>query len=334
MLRTILVIAAVVVVLGILVGAGVYWYTSQHSDVDTQDITEVPIQDADLGPVSESPGIEPELGEMPADAGRALEAPAGEAEALGSLETTPAPDNLTTLEPDTLADASGAANDDLGQPQPEATVPPRETRPPDTTGDRPGSATAPESETISEATATPAPQPVATTAPPTDTAPTPTPRPAPAPGHYSVRTLQPVPEAQLAAVRSAMSGLNVTLQEQKTGQYQIQAQKLALGYFRSKSEATNWAQSYLKPKQVEYFVYPVRNMYSIQVGVYSNQQNAERAQRALYGKFPGWRLPLRVERVAIKKAAYTLSISNIHPDLADKIWRKLNQLGIQAEIIG
>ncbi len=334
MLRTILIIAAVVVVMGILVGAGVYWYTSQPADTDSQNITEIPIQGDSLGTIPEATGIDPELGDLPGDTGRTLEAPIGETDGLGepSIETGPSPGDLGTIEPGTLAGSSTTG--DLGQPETVATVPPRETRPPENTGTRPGIAAQPELGIIAEATSTPAPQPVATTAPPATQAPTPTPKPTPAPGNYSVRTIQAVPEAKLAEVRKAMSALNVTLQEQKTGQYSVQAHKLALGYFRTKSEAESWAKSNLSPKGVSYFVYQVQNMYSIQVGVYAEQQNVDKAQRSLYEKFPGWRLPLRREVVTLNKTAYTLSISNIHPNLADNIWRKLNQLGIQAEING
>lgn len=342
MLRTILMIAAIVVVLGILAGAAVYWYTAQHpADTDTQDVTDIPIQGDSLGEIPEATGIEPEIGELPGEAGRALEeAPVGETDTLGqpSTETGAISGDLGDIESDDLA--GSATTSDLGQPEAVATLPPRETRPAENTETRPTAGAQSELTIIAEATPTPppaagTPQPVVTTAPPSTQAPaTTTPQPTPAPGRYSVRTLQAVPEDKLTEVRKAMSTLNVTLQEQKTGQYPVQAQKLSLGYFRSKPEAESWAKSNLKPKGVSYFIYPVQNMYSIQMGVYAEQQNVDRAQRSLYEKFPGWRLPLRVEPVTLNKAAYMLSISNIHPNLADAIWRKLNQIGIQAEIHG
>ena len=337
MLRTILIIAAVVVVLGILVGAGVYWYTSQHKEADSQDVTEIPVQGDGLGTIPEATGIEPELGELPGDSGRSLEAPAGESNLFGEQPAETGAGDVGSLEPGNAAGSLTAeATGEITEPDTPATVPPRETRPPENPRVRP--VTAPQTEAtatpVPEPTSASTPQPVATTAPPATQAPASTPMPAPAPGTYSVRTIQAVPEARLASVRKAMSSLNVTLQEQKTGQYSVQAHKLALGYFRTKAEAVSWASSNLRPKGVNYFVYQVQNMHSIQVGVYAEKSNVDKAQRSLYEKFPGWRLPLRVEPVTLSKAAYTLSISNIHPDLADNIWRKLNQLGIQAEING
>ena len=334
MLRTILIIAAVVVVLGILVGAGLYWYTSQHTDADSQGMTEIPIQGDGVGTIPDATGIEPEIGELPGDSGRSLEAPVGEANLLGepSVETGPGSGDVGSLESGNAAGSLTAeATGNISEPDAPATVL-RETRPTENTETRPVTAAQPEATAGTEATPTPAPQPVATTAPPATQAPAST--PAPASGSYSVRTIQAVPEARLASVRKAMSSLNVTLQEQKTGQSSIQAHKLALGYFRTKAEAESWANSNLRPKGVKYFVYQVQNMYSIQLGVYAEKSNVDKAQRSLYGKFPGWRLPLRIEPMRLSRAAYTLSISNIHPDVADNIWRKLNQLGIQAEING
>jgi hypothetical protein len=338
MLRTILIIATVVVVLGALAGGGYYWYTSQHAETPSPDITEVPIQQREgLGEIPEATGIEPELGALPGDSDRAIEAPAGEAELLGepSLETGPSPGDIETVEGPETGDLEGTqAGGDISAPLTTATQPPRETRPADNTETRPVAESAVSAE-VAETSPTPTPQPETTSPTPTvQLAPTATPKPTPAPGSYSVRTLQAVPEAKLAEVRQAMSALNVTLQEQRTGQYHIQAYKLALGYFRTKAEAESWASSNLKPKGVDYFVYQTQNMFSIQVGVYANPQNVDRAQRSLYEKFPGWRLPLRREVVNLSRNAYILSISKIHPNLADQIWRKLNQLGIQAEIIG
>lgn len=334
MLRTILIIATVVVVLGALAGGGYYWYTSQHAGTPSQDITEVPIEREGIGTSPEATGIEPELGALPGDLDRTLEAPAGEAELLGepSLETGPSPGDIEGIETGDLA--APQAGGDLSAPVTTTTQPLRETRPADNTATRPAAETA-ELPEIAETSPTPTPQPAPTSPPSTtEPAPTATPKPAPAPGSYSVRTLQAVPEAKLAEIRRAMSTLNVTLQEQRTGQYHIQAHKLALGYFRTKAEAESWARSNLAPKGVDYFVYQTQNMYSIQIGVYADPQNVDKAQRSLYEKFPGWRLPLRREVVNLSRNAYILSISKIHPDLADQIWRKLNQLGIQAEIIG
>jgi hypothetical protein len=335
-MRTILIIATVVVVLGALAGVGYYWYTSQHADTPSPDITEVPIQREGLGEIPEATGIEPEIGALPGDSDRSLEAPDGEAALLGepSLETGPSPGDVETVEGPDAGNLEGTrAGGDISGSVSE-TQPPRETRPADNTETRPvvESAALPE---VAETAPTPTPQPAPTSPPPAaQPAATATPKPAPAPGNYSVRTLQAVPEAKLAEVRKAMSALNVTLQEQRTGQYHVQAYKLALGYFRTKAEAESWASSNLKPKGVDYFVYQTQNMFSIQVGVYANPQNVDRAQRSLYEKFPGWRLPLRREAVNLSRNAYILSISKIHPDLADKVWRKLNQLGIQAEING
>jgi hypothetical protein len=363
MLRTILIIATIVVIVGAAAGGGYYWYTSRHKDT-APDETVLPVEQG-LGDIPEATGIEPELGALPeGPEEQLLEAPAGEPGVLGepSLETELPRGDAGSLEPESLAESPNAR--DIEAPETPTTAEgPRETRPAETTGERPAATTEtpPEVEpqptvevaVVAEPTPTPVPPtPVPETAPtttaptttaPATTAPSQTTRPTqpsrpqiaqPAPGAYSVRTLQPISQAKLTEVRKAMDALGVSLEEKKAGQYNIQAHKLALGYFRSKAEAQSWAQTNLRPKGVDFFVYQVQNMYSIQVGVFAEQQNVDKAQRALYEKFPGWRLPIRREPITISKAAYHLSITNIQQNLADSVWRKLTQMGVPAEING
>jgi hypothetical protein len=224
---------------------------------------------------------------------------------------------------------------------------PRETRPTTGTGvTRPGTGTAPTGTTptgeqpteILPVTGpailgaeTPTPSPTGTT--PSAATPTPGTTTPPEPGNYTVRTLDLVPEAKMAAVRKAMSALKVTLREQKT-KVQGQAYKVAVGYFRTKAEAESWAQYYFKPRGVDYYVYAVQGMYSLQVGAYSDVQRADAAMRELYNKFPGWRLPVRRELASVSTTAYNLSLAQISKSLADRVWRELIRLGIQAEISG
>jgi hypothetical protein len=81
-------------------------------------------------------------------------------------------------------------------------------------------------------------------------------------------------------------------------------------------------------------VYPVQGMFSIQVGVYSQQQNVEPAMRELYRKFQGGRLPIRTEMTNITTPAYELSIRKITQSLAQKIQSTLFQMGIDAHVTG
>lgn len=169
---------------------------------------------------------------------------------------------------------------------------------------------------------------------PTPATPVATSTPGPAPGRFSVTTLMPVLESQLQTVRNAMRRIGVQLQEQRTGQQRLQAYRVALGYFRTKAEATSWAQTNLRPKGFEYFVYPAQGMHSIQLGVFTQQRSVDQKMQELYQKFPGWRLPLRTEMTSISTFQYQLSIQGIAENLARKIQDTLFRMGIQTELTG
>lgn len=347
----ILIIALIVIGIGLILGGAYlvyHYFIAPKEDTSQQAATDVPVREG-LGEIPEAPELEPGLGGLPeTETGdRALETPVGAPLVEGEAAEGTLPEG--ELAPGELAgDVTGpVVAGDVTEIQP--TLPDeREPRPTTgTTGTRPETAepsgfvaeVGEEQPTLtppSDTTTTTPPSDTTTTiTPPSDTTTTPsTPTPGPAPGNYSVRTLAPVFEAQLSAVRTAMNKLGVRLKEQKTGQQHIQAYRLAVGYFRTKAEAESWAQSNFKPKGIDYYVYPVQNMYSIQVGVYSHPQNVEVAMRELYRRFPGWRLPVRREVATITRATYSLSIKRISKSLADKIWRELSRLQIQAEISG
>lgn len=347
MIKRILIIALIVIGVGAVIAGGYLIYDkfiAQKADTPQQTEVEIPVKQG-LGEIPETPGIESEIGGLlDAESGdRALETPEGELLPEGEVapEEGVFPEGEEEFQPGDIAgDITGPAiTGDAAEIEP--TLPDeREPRPASgTTGTRPG--TTEPSEPSGFVAEVAEEQPTLTSSGPTTTASTsettttsPTPTPGPAPGNYSVRTLVPLFESQLEAVRKAMNGLGVRLKEQKTGQQHIQAYRLAVGYFRTKAEAESWAQYNFKPKGIAYYVYPAQNMYSIQVGVYSYPQNVEVAMRQLYQKFPGWRLPIRREVTTITKATYSLSISRITKSLADKIWRELNRLGVQAEISG
>jgi hypothetical protein len=186
-----------------------------------------------------------------------------------------------------------------------------------------------------EETPTPVPTTVQATPTPSTTPPTTPVVTTPVAGNYSVQTLMPVPKSQLTAVRKTMQSLGVSLKEQATGQQQrLQAYRVAVGFFRSQQEAKAWANDNFRPKGIKYYVYPVQGMYSIQVGVYTQQRNIELAMRELHSKFPGWRLPVRTEMATITRSLYHLSIRGITENLAKKVWDALTRLGIQAELAG
>jgi hypothetical protein len=124
------------------------------------------------------------------------------------------------------------------------------------------------------------------------------------------------------------------LQEQKAEQQQLQAYRIAVGYFQTKAEAESWAQYNFRPRGISYYVYPAQGMFSIQLGVYAQQQNVDAAMQEFYRKYQGGRLPIRTEMATIAKQAYHLSLDQITKSLAEKVWEKLTRLGIQAEISG
>lgn len=169
---------------------------------------------------------------------------------------------------------------------------------------------------------------------PIPTTPVITPIPSPVAGNYSVRTLTPVLESQLSAIRNAMNPLNVRLTEQKAGQQQMPAYRLAVGYFQTQQDAQGWAENNFRPRGVKYYVYPTQGMYSIQVGIFTQQQNVELAMRDLYQKYQGGRLPLRTEMATLTQTAYYLSMNGITEKLARKVQDTLIRMGVQAELTG
>lgn len=344
-----IVLAAVLIVVLIGVGA-IYLYPKivQNENPAQSGETVMPVQQG-LGDLPSGTDVGPDLGSpavgdmaLPVGPESSPEAPIGESSDAGEMVPASDADATRALTPSKAAGTATAKRDIA----PAATPTQREQRTTTTTGTRPGvTATSPTGVQPAGTQPTeilpiagpevitaevPTPTPVAGSVPEA----TPTVGQAPAPGTYSVRTLEPVLEAKLRDIQKAMNRLGVELQKQKIGQQMVQQYRVAVGYFRSKAEAESWAQYYFKPQKVAYYVYPAQGMYSLQVGVYSQAQNAEAAMRDLDRKFPGWRLPVRREVANTSTAAYQLSIRQISKALADQIWRELNRLDVPAEISG
>lgn len=297
--------------------------------------TEVSLDEKGLGELPEATeGIGTETALLPNEIGeQATESPPEEAtdsEDIHLDTESPLGEELD-IEPEDLSGDASEVSRPRAIAERDVTPAPRETRIPEGKPGRPGEQL---SETLSPTSEEEgSPTPIPTT--PVDTAtPVPKPTPGPAPGNYSVRTIEPVFKSQLATVRKAMKSLGVSLKEQKTEQQYLSAYRLAVGYFRTKAEAESWAYYNFRPRGIDYYVYPVQGMFSVQVGVYSQQQNVELAMRELYRKFQGGRLPIRTETTTITTPAYELSIGKITKSLADNVWRDLARLGIQAEISG
>jgi len=112
------------------------------------------------------------------------------------------------------------------------------------------------------------------------------------------------------------------------------AYRLAVGYFRTKLDAETWAKSNFRPKNIKYVVYPVQGVYSLQVGIFTRQENVEPAIRELYNKYRNGTLPVRTETVMLDKPAYHLSISRITESLARKVQNELFRLDVRTELSG
>lgn len=348
-MKRIIISALALIIIVAAAVSGYLWWSKQKADTTAGTETEITLGENSLGEIPETTesgeSIEPIIPEdqgtesAPAEATVQVETNADETSApidLSTNETGPeAPDltettsrGLSPSAPDTQRETRPIETSETSSPQPtgetpEVTV---EVEPVPTT---PVIET---SEPLGLAEATPTPT---STATPIPTAPAATPTPGPAPGNYSVTTTAPVMESQLAGIRQAMRSLGVQLQEQRTGQQQrLQAYRVALGFFRTKEEASSWARTNFRPKGIEYFVYPARGMYSIQVGVYRQQQNVERKMRDLHQKFPGWRLPLRSEPTNISSSMYHLSVRGIKESLARKVQDTLTRLRVQTELTG
>lgn len=362
-MKRIIISALALIIIAAAAVSGYLWWTKHKAAAPTETETEIALADKALGEIPETtePGgvIQPvaSTGETTTPA----EVPAGE---------VTGPIDLSTNQTGPEVPVIGAETTSRSVAIPSTTDSPRETRPittsttetlpvitetSETTGE-----TVPTTEVIDtstlglvEATPTPIPTtipttPVATPTPtptsttpsvtptpgPVPTTPAITPTPGPAPGRFSVVTLTPVLESQLQTVRNAMRRLGVQLQEQRTGQQRLQAYRVSLGYFRTKAEATSWAQTNLRPKNIDYFVYPAQGMHSIQLGVFTQQRSVDQKMQELYQKFPGWRLPLRTEMTSLATFQYQLSIRGITENLARKIQDTLFRMGIQSELTG
>ncbi len=327
----------VVVVLLLLAAGGFavyyFWFHQPEEHVAKPgEEVDVPVnEDADvLGDLSgPDPGAEPDFAFTEEGGSREIEPP---------VEEGTSGERASTEE---VVDLSGETTETTGGSEEDLPIFPEETpvtedMPVVEPADTPRPERTPESITVqAEPTATPKPPAVSETSAPTPTpAPEPTTQPAPS-GNFSVKTLVPVMKSKLPAIRTAMKQIGVTLKEEKAGRQQrVQGYRVAIGYFRSQTEAKSWAANYLRPKDIDYFVYPARNMYSIQVGVYTKQRNVEKKVRSLYQKFPGWRLPVRTERYTFVKPTYHLSLRKIPESLGRKIQDALFRMGVQAELAG
>jgi len=335
MKRIIFIVVGALVVIGAVLG-GYYGWNKLKGSETVQEETEISLVEEGLGEIPDTAegigGPEADLGpnEIGDQATELTAEDTTDTEGI-PLETEPTLEEGLDLEPTDISGDLSEAPGTRDITEIDVTPVPRETRPPDEqAGTRPEGQPS-ETATVAEKTV---PATTKTTSPAAAAAPALTPTPAPAPGNYTVSTIEPVSKSQLATVRKAMMSLGVQLQERKTERQNLSAYRIAVGYFRTKAEAESWAYYNFRPRGIDYYVYPVQRMFSIQVGVYSQQQNVELAMRELYRKYQGGRLPIRTEMTTITKLAYELSIRRITKSLADKIWRELTRLGIQAEISG
>jgi hypothetical protein len=318
------VVAGLIVVAGAL--GGYYWWSTSKEPKTLQNETEVPVGERGLDIADETEGIGADEDLLPNEIGDQATETSSE-ETAGSDDIALDTDSPLEEGADFGAeDLSGDVLDSAETGDLEVTPEPRETRPPDNESGRPG-----EQASETEGDVSPTPKPKTSVA---EATPVPKPTPGPAPGNFSVRTAQPVFKSRLAAVRKAMKPLGVRLKERQTEQRYLSAYRIAVGYFRTKAEAESWAYYNFRPKGIDYYVYPVQGMFSIQVGIYAQQQNIEPAMRQLYRKFQGGRLPIRTEMTNIATPTYELSISRITESLAIKVEKTLFQMGIVAHVTG
>lgn len=324
MIRAAIAVLALLIIVGGVVGGVYYWNKLKEPEVApvTEGGPELALGDATLEvtEAEEPVDVEPILSDD--EAGQEVVVPIGEEVPIDLSE-----DALPVPEPGRGISEQPVASETPREPRPEIT------QPAEVIGLQPIE--------ITPTPVPPAPTPVPTSAPiPTTPVVTPVPVPVVTPtpaipvGNYSVYTFSPVSESKLSTVRKAMKPLGVNLKEEKVGQQNIQAYRVAIGYFTTKQQAESWARTSFKPKGVQYYVYPAQGMYSIQVGVFSQRQNVDRKIRDLYQKFPGWRLPIRTEMTTIGRATYNLSIRRIPESLARKVQNELVRLGVQAELSG
>ena len=185
-----------------------------------------------------------------------------------------------------------------------------------------------------ESTATPTPKPTATPQVEETATPLPLSIPSYPKGNYNVFTTVPILDSQLPPIRVAMKRIGVSLIEQKSAKQPMQAYKVSLGYFPEQQQTAEWGRNYLRPQGIEYKVFNVNDMYSLQLGVFSNQTSVDKKIEQLRQAFPGWRLPIRTELTTIMKPTYRLSARGTTEKVAHSIQKELGRLGIPAELTG
>ena len=185
-----------------------------------------------------------------------------------------------------------------------------------------------------ESTATPTPKPTATPQVEETATPLPLSIPSYPKGNYNVFTTVPILDSQLPPIRVAMKRIGVSLIEQKSAKQPMQAYKVSLGYFPEQQQTAEWGRNYLRPQGIEYKVFNVNDMYSLQLGVFSNQTSVDKKIEQLRQAFPGWRLPIRTELTTIMKPTYRLSARGTTEKVARSIQKELGRLGIPAELTG
>lgn len=332
MIRAAIAVLALLIIVGGVVGGVYYWNKLKEPEVApiTEGGPELALGDATLEVTEAEEPLDVEPIVSDDEAGQEVVVPIGEEVPIDlSEDALPVPDSGRAISEQPVASETPSA------PQPEITQP----------AEAPAEGTSgvtglqPIEITPTPVPPAPTPVPISTPIPTTPVvSPTPVPVATPAPaipaGNYSVYTFSPVSESTLSTVRKAMKPLGVNLKEEKVGQQNIQAYRVAIGYFTTKQQAESWARTNFKPRSVQYYVFPAQGMYSIQVGVFSQRQNVDRKIRDLYQKFPGWRLPIRTEMTTIGRATYHLSIRRIPESLARKVQNELVRVGVQAELAG
>ena len=340
-------LVALLILVGGIVGGVIYW-NKLNAPETTATAPEKALGDdaLDTGDTAETSPLDetaaPDMGSE--DTVPAAETPAApEMDVTDVAETAAVPEQDTEVEVDVMPDDVQPAEDAVAnapkRPERQPAQAQRTTRAVDepvaAATDAPATATPAGDGTskiesiVIEPVATPTPKPA------TDVTPVPTtPTPSLPQGNYRVYSTIPVLDAQLPQIRAAMSKLGVRLTEQAGAKQPMQAYKVSLGYFVERQQAQEWGRNYLRPKGIEYKIYDVQGMSSIQLGVFTNQANIDRKINQLYQAFPGWRLPIRTEMTTIMKPTYTLSLRGITEQLASKIQMELGRLGIPAEVTG
>ena len=352
-------LVALLILVGGIVGGVIYWNKLNAPETTATAGPEKALGDdaLDTGDTAETSPLDetaaPDMGSE--DTAPAAETPAEpEMDVTDGAETTAAaPEQDTEVEVDVMPDdvqpaddaqpAEDAVADAPKRPERQPAQAQRTTRAVDepaaaateapVTATPAGDGTSKIESIVIEPVATPTPKPAADVTP-VPTTPVATPTPSLPKGNYRVYSTIPILDAQLPQIRAEMSKLGARLTEQAGAKQPMQAYKVSLGYFVERQQAQEWGRNYLRPKGIEYKIYDVQGMSSIQLGVFTNQANVDRKINQLYQAFPGWRLPIRTEMTTIMKPTYTLSLRGITEQLASKIQMELGRLGIPAEVTG